>query len=57
MAVKGICPVCEEAGRTFLHEIVDTGKKQHPSKSSHWWQLVLHSDGQGGLCPGGGKSI
>lgn len=57
MPAKAHCPVCFEAGRESLVEIVCTGKKQHPDRSSMWWQLVMHSDGKGNLCPGGGKSV
>jgi hypothetical protein len=52
MAVRGWCPDCDK-----LQEITP-GERQHPTRgSSRWWLLVLHSDGKGGLCPGGGKKI
>ncbi len=57
---RGHCPVCFEAGRESLHEIVSTGERRKPDHdwdTTMWWRLVLHSDGQGNLCPGGGEKI
>ena len=56
MAVRGHCPVCEEAGRPSLVEVTPTGEPI-ASSSSRWWRLVLHSDGKGGLCEGSGRKV
>jgi hypothetical protein len=56
---KAVCPDCDEAGREeFLREITpgDLIDPDHPGRA-RYYTIVLHSDGQGGLCPGGGKRV
>lgn len=58
--VRARCPDCDEAGRgdDALVEVVDTGQRRHPTRGTdRWWSIVLHSDGQGTLCPGSGKRV
>ena len=55
--VSAHCPDCEAAGRDSLRKIGPTGEKHAPHKSSEYWVIEHHGDGQGNLCPGSGKRI
>lgn len=51
--VKARCPDCDE-----LVQIHDTGEKQHPDRSSHWWTFVLHKQpDKPEICQGSGKRV
>jgi len=54
---RGHCPDCDRAGRDSLREITPTGQAIGETGTARWWRVVVHSDGQGALCPGSGKRI
>lgn len=59
----GHCPECWRAGRDSLHEITPTPEPLEsdldgtPRGSARRWQIVVHSDKAGKLCPGSGAKI
>jgi hypothetical protein len=49
---RAVCPVCDR-----LLEITPTGKQIGEWGSARWWLVVMHSDGEGGICEGSGRRV
>jgi hypothetical protein len=57
VVISAHCPVCEREGRDPLHQVTTTDEPVGSTGTARRWQLVVHPDGRGGICPGSGTRV